>query len=189
MLAGLGGTLIDADALARDATAKGEPTLVPIRARFGDGVFAADRSLDRAALARLVFDDPEALEDLESIVHPAVRTRVHRELARTARSAPRFVVIEAIKLVEGGLAERCDEVWLIDCSPAAQRSRLRQRGVEQSDAEQRLRAQGADLASRLAAALDGRVRWRRLPTEGSLVDVELAVGLALSEVLAAAGLE
>ncbi|HSW40965.1 MAG TPA: hypothetical protein VLM76_00450, partial [Patescibacteria group bacterium] len=58
------------------------------------------------------------------------------------------IVIEAIKLVEGGLAELCDEVWLVSCGPAAQRARLAARGMAVADAERRIAAQG-DLVARL----------------------------------------
>src|SRR5262245_43465312 len=80
MVAAHGGKVIDADRLARRATDKGRATLPEIRARFGDAVFQADGSLDRAAMAAVVFNDPQALVDLESIVHPEVRRLVEEEL-------------------------------------------------------------------------------------------------------------
>ncbi len=73
MLAELGGTVIDADVLARRATEPGRSTLPLIRERFGDAVFDADGDLDRAAMAAVVFEDADALRDLEQIVHPEVR--------------------------------------------------------------------------------------------------------------------
>jgi dephospho-CoA kinase len=184
MLADLGGTVIDADALARQVTGAGEPTLGPIRQRFGDKVFRADGTLDRAALARLVFDDPAALADLEGIVHPAVRRLIDHRLEEAGRDRAPFVAIEAIKLVEGGLAERCDEVWLVECLPTTQRHRLAERKVDPRDAEQRMAAQGEDLAERLAAALEGRVRTRRLATEGTLEQTQSLVEDSLADALA-----
>ncbi len=187
MLAELGGSVIDADDLARRATGKGVPALSAIRQRFGDDVFAADGSLDRAALAAVVFDDREALADLERIVHPEVRRLVNAELERAAAEEAPFVAVEAIKLVEGGLAERCDEVWLIECDPATQRQRLAQRGSTPDDVERRLAAQGPDLAERLAVTLGERnARTRRLSTEGSLADVRASVEDALADLLAGA---
>ena len=88
----------------------------------------ADGSLDRAALGRIVFADPAALRDLEAIVHPAVRPRILARIADAEANGAAAVVIEAIKLVEGGLAELCDEVWLVTCDPAVQRRRLVGRG-------------------------------------------------------------
>jgi dephospho-CoA kinase len=142
-----GALVIDADRLARDATAPGEPALDEVLGMFGDGVKAPDGSLDRKALGRIVFADAEALARLEAIVHPAVRRRILAALEQT--DEPRVVVIEAIKLVEGGLAELCDEVWLITCDRAVQRTRLVGRGSAPADADQRIAAQG-DLAARLA---------------------------------------
>ena len=98
--------------------------------------------------ARLVFADPDALADLEAIVHPAVRPRILAAIeAADAAGAP-AVVVEAIKLVEGGLAALCDEVWLVTCGPAAQRARLAARGLVQADAERRIAAQ-RDISARL----------------------------------------
>ena len=185
MLAGLGGTVIDADRLARDVTAPGEPTLPDIRRRFGDAVFAADGSLDRAALAEVVFADDAALRDLEAITHPAVRRRVDRQLAAATRDNAAFVVIEAIKLVEGGLADRCDEVWLIECPTEVQRARLRDRGMDAADADQRIAAQGADLVARLDALLPRTVRRRVIDADATLDEVGDRVKEALREVVSA----
>jgi dephospho-CoA kinase len=140
-LAARGAVVVDADAVARAVTAPGEPAHDAILARFGDGVRGPDGALDRAALARLVFADPAALRDLEAIVHPAVRPRILAEIAEADTAGAPAVVIEAIKLVEGGLAALCDEVWLVDCSPAAQRARLLARGVAEDDANRRIAAQ------------------------------------------------
>ncbi len=149
MLGELGATIIDADATARAATAPGESALPAIRARFGDAVFGWDGSLDRAGLARVVFDDAAALADLEAIVHPEVRRRIETALEAAREAGALLVVVEAIKLVEGGLAERCDEVWLVECSEPDQRSRLAMRGMASDEAARRIRAQGADLVERL----------------------------------------
>jgi len=168
LLAEIGGAVIDADDLARDATGPNSPALPEIRQRFGDSVFNDQGALDREALATLVFSDAEALADLEQIVHPRVRVLVEEAIERQTRDRVPFVVIEAIKLVEGGLADRCDEVWIVDCSPVTQRARLTGRGARPDDIERRLSTQGDDLAARLAAQLDGRVAVQRLSTEGTL---------------------
>jgi len=182
LLADVGAQTIDADALARRVTEPGTPALLEIRGRFGDAVFDATGELDRAALARLVFADPAALADLERIVHPHVRQLIEVELREAAAAGLPVVAIEAIKLVEGGLAERCDEVWLIECAPATQRARLAGRGVLAADAELRLSAQGADLLDRLAERL-AEARVRRLSTEGSIERTRELVEDALAEAL------
>jgi dephospho-CoA kinase len=177
-LADRGGTVIDADALAREATADGEPTIDPIRLRFGSGVFRADGSLDRAALARIVFSDEGALRDLERIVHPAVRRRVLDRLETARVAGDPFVVLEAIKLVEGGLAEQCDEVWLVDCSDDTQRARLGSRGMAPDEIGRRTSAQG-DLVARL-----GPRTTRTLRTDGSPAETEQLVEETLADALA-----
>jgi dephospho-CoA kinase len=178
MLVALGGVAIDADVLAREATAPGEPALVAIRGRFGDAVFERSGALDRSALATIVFADSAALADLEAIVHPHVRVLVERALEKARVDGDPFVVIEAIKLIEGGLGERCDEVWVIDCAPGDQRERLVNRGMSSDDVARRMAAQGSDLADRLGAGAD-----RRLDTSGSLESVREHVQDALAAVL------
>jgi len=174
LLGELGGSIIDADHLAREATAAKSPTLPAIRARFGDAVFQPDGQLDRAAMASIVFDDPSALADLERIVHPEVRKLVERDLALAAQDDAPFVVVEAIKLVEGGLADRCDVVWLVECDPQTQRARLLARGNSEQDTDRRVAVQGNDLVARLesdlasAGAGASPRRVRRLSTEGTV---------------------
>lgn len=190
MLGGLGAVVIDADRLARRATGPGSPTMPAIRERFGGEVLEPDGSLDRAKMAEVVFADPPALAALEAIVHPVVRRMVDAKLAAARAHGVPLAVIEAIKLVEGGLADRCDEVWLIECDPATQRRRLAERGVPHEDAERRLAAQGADLADRLAERLAGiepAPRVRRFSTMGSLAETRELVEEALADALATGG--
>ena len=99
-------------------------------------------ALDRQALANVVFHDPIALQDLESMTHPLIRERIDRALAKAAEDGTPFAVLEAIKLIESEeLARRCDEIWLIDCPPDIQRERLIDRGMGGSDMDQRLAIQ------------------------------------------------
>jgi len=148
-LAERGGVVIDADDLAREATAPGSAALDAIRARFGAAVLSSDGSLDRAALARRVFANSLALRDLEAIVHPAVRPLIEREVKAAESAGAPFVVVEAIRLAEAGYAARCDEVWLVTCTPQEQRQRLALRGYPTDEIERRMASQGADLAERL----------------------------------------
>jgi dephospho-CoA kinase len=182
LLAELGATVIDADALARHVTDADGAALDEIRARFGASVFTEAGTLDRAGLGRIVFADSGALADLERIVHPRVRRLVDEALARAERAGDPVVAIEAIKLVEGGLAERCAEVWLVECAPTSQRERLLGRGMAAQDAEQRVHAQGLDLVDRLESALGDRAH-RRLSTEGTLDETRLRVEAALADAL------
>jgi dephospho-CoA kinase len=178
-LAELGAVTLDADRVAREVAAPGTPVHEAILVRFGPAVAAVDGTVDRAALARLVFDDPTALRDLEVIVHPAVRPRILAAIAGAEASGLAAVVVEAIKLVEGGLAGLCDEVWLVTCDPAVQRDRLVGRGTAADDAERRIAAQ-AGMTSRLRPAAT-----RVLDTSGGAVETREAVAVALAEAIEA----
>src|SRR2546426_2169628 len=89
-----GATIIDADALAREAQAPGGEVLAAIARRFGADVLAADGSLDRAALRAKVMGDDAALAALNAIVHPAVRQR-RAQLIRAARSRGDLLVVRS----------------------------------------------------------------------------------------------
>ena len=156
-LAEEGALVIDADRLARDVTDPGDPSMVLIRDRFGPGVIQEDGSLDRSALAAIVFSDQAALHDLEAILHPAIRDRLVAVVARAEAAGIGLVVVEAIKLVEAGYAVECDEVWVIDCLSETQLERLGGRSTSSDDAERRVAAQGPALAERLIAEAAARV--------------------------------
>jgi dephospho-CoA kinase len=156
-------------------TPRRQRTLAAVVEAFGPGVLRADGSLDRAALGRIVFVDPAALARLESMIHPAVRPRLLALVAAAELNGAPAVVIEAIKLVEGGLAALCDEVWLITCDPTAQRARLAARAASAarraSDAARR--TADADTAARIAAQGDLVARLspfatRVIDTSGSI---------------------
>ena len=92
-----------------------------------------------------------SLADLEAIIHPAVRPRIEAAVEAARAAGASIVAVEAIKLVEGGYAAECDEVWLVVCDPTVQRERLIGRGTSAADAAMRIEAQG-DLVDRLATA-------------------------------------
>ena len=167
----LGARVIDADAVARDVTVPGAPALAAVFDRFGDRFRLPDGSLDRVALGRHVFGDPDALAALEAIVHPAVRQQIRAALTAADEEGVTAVAIEAIKLIEGGLAAECDEVWLVTCDPAAQHARLLGRGMAADDADQRIAAQGditqrqRPAATRILDTSAGRDEARRAVVE------------------------
>ena len=174
-----GAVVVDADVVAREVTAPGTPGHAAILRRFGQPVTADDGTVDRKALGRLVFADPASLRALEAIVHPEVRPRILAAIEEAeARRAP-AVVVEAIKLVEGGLAGLCDEVWLVSCDPTSQRERLLDRGLGEADAAQRTEAQ-AGMVERLAP-----VATRVLDTSGSDEDSRLLVEAAFRAAIGA----
>ncbi len=173
-----GVVVIDADRVARDVLAVGTPETEAVYARFGEELRRPDGELDRSALSRIVFTDPTALRDLEAIVHPAVRPRILAELDAAAATGAVAVAIEAIKLVEGGLADLCDEVWLVTCEPDVQLERLVERGTGADDARSRIAAQG-DLATRLRPAATQVIDTSDAPAATrSRVDEQLDAALA-----------
>ncbi len=139
MLAGLGATVIDADRVAHEAMAPGTAIHAAIVEAFGPQVVGPEGQIDRARLGAHVFADPAALERLERVVHPAVIAAVAQ---RVAAAPPGVVVIEAIKLIEAGMADGCDSLWVTTCPAAAQVKRLMDsRGLNRTEAELRVSAQ------------------------------------------------
>jgi dephospho-CoA kinase len=177
-LADRGAAVIDADLLTLELMSPGAPVTQAIVAHFGAEYSLADGSLDRRALGRLVFSDPARLAELEALVHPVFNEQLAGVIADAAAASPAAVVLEAIKLVEAGEAEDCDEVWLVTCEPGAQLARLIARGMNEADARQRIAAQQESLASWRAAAT------RTIHTDGPLAEVERTVDAAFEEVLA-----
>jgi dephospho-CoA kinase len=100
-------------------------------------------------VARIAFSDAAALRDLDAIIHPAVRPLIDRAVESAESAGSPVVLVEAIKLVEAGYAARCDEVWLVTCTPEQQRERLAGRGLPPDEVERRMAIQGPDLIERL----------------------------------------
>ncbi len=150
LLAGRGAVVVDADAITRQLQAPGQPVLAAIVERFGPDIVSADGTLDRAALAAIVFDDPAALKDLTAIVHPAVGAEIARRL-EAERSGDRVVVLDIPLLVEGG-RYRVAGLVVVDVDPDVAVERLaRSRGMSEADARARM-ANQASRADRLAKA-------------------------------------
>lgn len=139
MLEHLGAYTIDADVLAHRAIAKGAPGYKPVVETFGKFILDANGEIDRQKLGRIVFNDPQALAQLEAIVHPLVEQAIDIMIQRASQ---RIVVIEAIKLLEGKLASACDTIWVTYAPEALQKARLMQkRGMSEAEALERIRAQ------------------------------------------------
>ncbi|WP_151524182.1 dephospho-CoA kinase [Serinicoccus kebangsaanensis] len=146
----LGALVVDADLVAREVVEPGSPGLAEVAERFGPGVIAADGSLDRAALGRVVFVDEQARRDLERITHP----RIRRRSAELMDAAPQGTVVvhDIPLLVEMGLVGDYALTVIVDVPEAERLRRLVQlRGMDRESAQARLRAQ-ADDAGRAAAA-------------------------------------
>lgn len=176
LLAAHGAHVIDADALAREAVAPGSTGLGRVVDEFGSGVLAPDGSLDRPALGRIVFADPDRLAALNAIVHPYVARR-SAELAAAA-PAGAVVVHDVPLLVENHLEEGYDVVVVVDVAERTQLQRLlRYRGVSEDEARARIAAQ-ASRRDRLASA------DVVIPNEGSLADLGPAVDRLWAELRA-----
>jgi dephospho-CoA kinase len=150
-LAALGAVVVDADALAREAVAPGTAGLARVVEEFGAGVLAADGSLDRPALGRLVFADAQALERLEAIVHPYVARRSAELMA--AAPADAVVVYDVPLLVEKHLESGYDVVVVVEAPEDVRLRRLAEhRGLAEADARARIAAQAT--AEQRAAVAD-----------------------------------
>jgi dephospho-CoA kinase len=141
MLEHLGAYTIDADALSHRAVSKGAPGYQPVIATFGKWLVAKDGEIDRKKLGSLVFNDAEALSELEEIVHPLV----YQATDVLIRRAPQSVVaVEAIKLLESKLRSMCDSIWVTNAPEEVQVERLiRKRGLSREQALERIRVQAA----------------------------------------------
>jgi len=145
-----GAVLVDSDRLAREVVAAGTPGLAAVVDAFGRGVLAADGTLDRPALAAVVFDDPAARATLNGIVHPLVRRRSAELIAAVPGGS--IVVQDIPLLVEGGMAAQFPLVVVVHADAAVRVRRLvGQRGMPESDARARIAAQADDAARRAVA--------------------------------------
>ncbi len=137
----LGGHVVDADVLAREAVEPGSPALAAIREAFGDEVME-DGALDRDAMRRRVFDDAEARERLESIIHPEVARLREREETRLRERGVELVVHDIPLLFEVGLEDEFDMIVLVDAPREVRQERLvRDRGLARSEARSMINAQ------------------------------------------------
>jgi dephospho-CoA kinase len=138
-LAELGATTIDGDLVYRELTGPGSSLVQVLAREFGPGIANADGSLNRPALGKIVFSDPNALLTLDHLTHPVILDEVFRRIATASTSV---VATDGIKLIESGLGDRCDEVWVVTCDPDRQRARLMDRnGLSAEEANRRIAAQ------------------------------------------------
>jgi dephospho-CoA kinase len=137
-----GAVLIDADRIAREVVLPDGPAFGPLVERFGPGILTPEGTVDRAALAAIVFPDPEALAALNAITHPAIGAVMAERRARE-KDTDRVVVLDIPLLVP---AHRdllaLDAVVVVDCPVDVALDRLvEQRGFTRADAEARIAAQ------------------------------------------------
>lgn len=173
MLGQRGIPTIDADILAREVVAMGEPAYARVVARFGIGILDDTGAIDRRALAAIVFADPDARRDLEAIVHPAVYDAIGSWF-RALPAETRLVVADIPLLFETGRQRDFDIVVVVACPPEEQVRRVMARdGATGTEARARLEAQWP--IDRKVAAAD-HVIW----TTGTLAETERQVDRLLT---------
>jgi dephospho-CoA kinase len=149
-LAARGAVIVDADAIVREVQAAGTPVFEAIVERFGPGVVGPDGELDRPALAAIVFGDPEALQELNGLVHPAVGVEVLRRVDEQ-RGTDRVVVLDVPLLVESGRYQAAGVIVVdLDHDLAVERL-VRDRGMTEDEARARM-ARQVSREERLAKA-------------------------------------
>jgi dephospho-CoA kinase len=172
----LGAQHIDADVVYRELVGPGQPLLATLADRFGTDIIAPDGGLDRTALGAIVFSDPVALADLDALTHPSVIAEIDRR-ADAVRSG--VILIDAVKLIESGHADHCDQVWLVTAPPEAQVTRLMKRNtLSRAEALKRVAAQ-PPLEPKIARA------DRIIDNSGSLEELRATVGAAWRDLVGA----
>lgn len=136
--ASLGAMTIDADQLAREAIERGSTGFDEVIARFGD-VILKDGDIDRTALAGIVFNDPQAKRDLESIIHPRVQGALAERISRL--SPGEILIYEIPLLVETGAQDKFDFIITVEASLENRLQRLQNRGMTAGQAQARIDAQ------------------------------------------------
>jgi len=154
----LGAAIINADEIAREVVQPGSPVLEEVVRAFGPGYLDREGSLDRRKLGQRVFGDPEALEKLNSIVHPYLRMEICRRIEQIGGESPlQPIVLEAAVLFEMGADSLVDLVLVTHCSREVQLARLLEGGrMTQAEAEQRINSQmaGEEFVRRADALVD-----------------------------------
>ena len=178
ILAELGAPIIDADQVGHAIYLPGGPAYADMIAAFGDGILAADRTIDRKKLGPIVFADPAALKRINSIVHPKMFARMG-ELIDSMRAAGemRPIVIEAAILIEANWLPLFNEVWLIVAAKDRVIDRVeRDRGLAREQTEARIKAQLSDDERRKHAALE-------ITNDGTIDDLRQKVAQAWQDAL------
>jgi dephospho-CoA kinase len=134
-----GADYVDADRVVHERYAAGTPETQAIASRFGQDLLKPDGTIDRRRLGDIVMADRAALRELEQILDPGVRAAIE---ARFTNSQAAVIVLDAIRLIEGGLYQRCNAVWVVTCKPDVQVQRLQQtRSFTEEQARLRVSAQ------------------------------------------------
>ncbi len=155
MFAQHGAAVVDVDQVAHELTAPGGMAMPAIEAAFGSDVIAADGSLDRAAMRRMVFADASARARLEVILHPMIRSASDARVEAALVAGAPYVILGIPLLVESRrVHDRSDRVLVVDCPEALQVARVTARSGITADEVAAIMAAQASRAERLAVADD-----------------------------------
>ncbi len=135
MLAELGAAVVDADAIAREVVAPGKPAWHRLLSAFGPDILLEDGQVNRRLLGRLVFGCPQKVEMLNRATHPFIIEAVRRRIEELDRSGCRVAVLDAPLLLEAGLEDMVDEVWVVTAPRDVQLARLMQRDPDLGEDE------------------------------------------------------
>lgn len=153
MLAHRGAAVIDADAISRGLTLPGGAAMPAIAQTFGAQFVTGDGAMDRDAMRQLVFNQPQARAQLEAIIHPLVASETAQRAQAAAQAGAPCIVFDVPLLVESGRwRQQVDAVLVVDCAPEVQIQRVMQRNGWSQEAVEKVLAQQASRALRLAAA-------------------------------------
>ena len=153
-LARRGAAIVDADAISRSLTAPGGRAIAAIARTFGDEMVGTDGAMDRAAMRERIFSDPQAKRQLEHIIHPLVGQITAEQAQAAVQSGQRVVVFDVPLLVESGerWRQQVDRVVVVDCDVETQKQRVMARSGLSAEEVERIVAQQASRAQRLACA-------------------------------------
>jgi len=181
MLADRGALVIDADRVAHEVYEPGTEGHDLLLQRFGPSILDEQGRVDRRRLGAIVFNDAQALKDLNAIIHPLVRKEIARRLLEISADDPdAVVVLEAALMAETGWTAGAAELWAVLALPEVVVGRLvRQRGMDERDVRLRLAAQASNDQRR-------RIATRVLENNGDLEHLEAQVDLAWRETLESA---
>ena len=173
----LGARVVDADAIAREIVAPGQPALAEIVRAFGREMLLPDGTLDRKRLGAVIFADADKRRALNAITHPRIAMETQARLGRLREEGVPVAVYEAALLVENRVHEALDGLIVVVCDEAAQLARLMGRdGYSEADARARIAAQ-ASVAEKVKAAT-----WV-VDTSGPLTDTKRQLARVWEEIL------
>jgi dephospho-CoA kinase len=174
MLSNAGALGIDADVIAHRMLYPGAPAYQPVLNTFGEKILSEDRQISRRKLGETVFNNPEKLAVLETLIHPAVTQAIQNRIQQS--KAP-IIVIEAIKLLESDLKDICDSIWVAHASDSHQMERLLQtRKMTEVEAQSRFTSQPPQIEKLHQAEVV-------INTEGPYVQTWLQIQTALNDTI------